>query len=116
MKPSDVVLAVPPLTGTFEKSEAECAAALIIRALAATGDTWRPIMWEEITAVLRADMEAKTEPIYALFRNPFCRHDVYLLIDKGFVTAPVVDDKTAGPFEFTPGALDRLQRWNGANA
>lgn len=55
--PSQIYLGIPPLVGTMGKSEVEHAAAMIVRALAKRGNTWREISNEEIFAVAREDDE-----------------------------------------------------------
>lgn len=115
MKPADVVLAIPcPLAGCFRKAEAERAAALLVRALAELGNEWRPITWGDAQSVWRRDLAAGVDPVATILGSSLAivQPDVYALIDGGFVTAPVVDGKTSGPFEFTPAALELMrERW-----
>jgi len=84
LKPSEVVLRVPPLHGIFGKAEAEWVAALIVRACQLQGDEWKAVTAADIGAAMRADIAAKTEPLASLTRNPFFRPDVWQLIERGF--------------------------------
>lgn len=107
-RPSDVVLAVPPLVGTMGHAEAEFAAAVIVRTLAANGDTWRPVESIEISAVMRSDADAQIEPFASLVRNPFFRPDIHDTVKRGFarwVNAP------GGAVELTAAGIEALRRW-----
>ncbi len=105
MKPSDIMInAVPPLCATFGRTEREAAAALIVGALAAAGDTWRPITLDEIKehgGVLSA---------LPWMQNPFVRPDIEDLVRRGF--ASLSDDRTT--VELLPNAIEvlRLSPWN----
>lgn len=109
MKPSNVVLFVPPLVGTFGSSEREGAAALMVRACQVRGDEWAPVTWEEIVDVMRGDCSAGVE-FGRLILNPFFRPDVHSLIAEGFArwTSDV-----GGSVEFTEKGLATLaaSRW-----
>jgi len=93
--PSQIYLGIPPLVGMMGKAEIEFAAAMIVRALAARGDTWREISNDEIFAVAREDDEAAklaksigeagaNKLFGSLYRNPFFRPDVHGFVAEGF--------------------------------
>ena len=54
-RPSDVnLLGFPPLVGTFNKTEAEVAATLMVATLAASEENaWRPVAWRSYTTRAR---------------------------------------------------------------
>jgi hypothetical protein len=100
---------VPPLTGTFERCEAECAAACMVIAAQMFGD-WRDVTLKDIAQALRENPPAWDQ-------NPFVRPDFHDLVNRGFA-------KFAGrhrkKIRFTPKGLDRLlqsrwwaRRWRG---
>ena len=86
IKPSEVDLGAsfPPLVGTMGHTEAELAAALLVRACQVNGDAWQDISIAQILEVVAADIEANRQPIAAMNRNPFCRPDAYDLVKRGF--------------------------------
>lgn len=112
-KPSQVVLDVPPLPGTFGKSELEHAAAIIVRVSQALGDVWQPATWKQVQSVLRTDATNGTLPFGGenggLLANPFFRPDVYGLVEGGF--ARDVGEGGEKAFELTPAGIARLERW-----
>ena len=75
MKPSDIDLTatVPPLVDTLRSVEAEGMAALLVLALAANGDEWRPIGWTEVRDHFLGLIRESVEPWISLARNPFWR-------------------------------------------
>lgn len=101
--------AIPPLVGTMRKTEAEIAAALIVRACHVRGDRWQPLRPDDLGTVIKADLEAKQEPWASLNTNPFCRPDFHKLIEFGF--AAWVGEATPKAIEFTDKGLLALQRW-----
>ncbi len=112
-KPSQVFLnTVPPLTATMGKSEAEAAAAMLVRAMQVRGDAWAQVFPKEIGEVLKADLDGKVEPWASLNRNPFFRPDFDMLIERGF--ARWCGDESEGrrrAIEFTPAGIEKLRRW-----
>lgn len=108
MKPSEIVMHVPPLAATMHKAEAEAAAALIVHACAALGDKWQPISARQIGNTLHADVDAKREPWVSLVRNPYWRPDVFELVRRGF--ARWVDHE-GGSCELTAFAAHVIVRW-----
>jgi hypothetical protein len=89
MKPSDVVLVVPPLTGTMKKAESEQAAALIIHVCAMLGDKWQPVTFGEIQTAIEAALASGTPTrrerwLRDMVSNPFVRPDVHRLVRDGF--------------------------------
>lgn len=104
-KPSNVVLARPPLVATMGRAELEAGAALIVRTLQRNGDTWRVVTMDEVVQAIDADIAENVEPIASLNRNPFLRPDVRGLAKDGFA---VVTDTTV---ELTDKGLEALRRW-----
>lgn len=107
--PADVRLdtSYPPLLATFGKTEAEYAAALIVRALQAAGGTeWRAVTFAEIVAAAKADLAAEREPIASLARTPFISPDVDRLVRDGFAT--LSEDRLI--VEFTEAGRARLAK------
>jgi len=83
-KPSHVVLAVPPLTGTMGRAEREHAAAIIVRTCQVQGDEWKSVTEDQVMAMLTADLEAGTQPFVSLIKNPFFKPDPAALVAAGF--------------------------------
>lgn len=108
-KPSHVALTTPPLTATMGKTEVECAAAVIVFALARGGDEWRPITAKEVGGVIRHAMDNGVEPVKSWSSNPFLTPDFAGLIAGGFVTRTPSDDGAV--LEFVPAAIERLRPW-----
>ena len=106
-KPSDVNLCAsfPPLVATMGRTEAEIAAALLVRVCQVNGDTWQDIDVVLLSTVIKSDLEAKREPFASLNRNPFCRPDVHDLVKRGF--AEWVGDP-GQTLRFTQQGLDVL--------
>lgn len=75
MKPSDIDLTatIPPLVDTMRSAEAEAMASLLVLALAANGDEWRPIGWSEVRDHFLGLIRESVEPWVSLARNPFWR-------------------------------------------
>ncbi len=84
--PSQVYIADIPLTGTMEKSSAEVAAAMIVRACHALGDAWQGVTWNTICDVMEADIAASRKPFCDMIKNPFLRPDIYELAEREFCT------------------------------
>lgn len=111
-KPSDVKLEAcfPPLTDTLGRVEREAAATLIVRVCQIKGDVWQPVMPKEIGEILKADREAKIEPLASLATSPFWRPDIFDCVELGF--ARWIDgDDGKGPVELTEKGLEALRRW-----
>jgi len=118
-KPSDVSLfgSFPPFCATFERTEAEVTAAILVRVLEAKGNVWRPIGWPEVADVLRADLEiaesmgdkapATQRLIDDIARNPFLRPAPSELVTRGFCRWT---DEEQRIVEFTDAGLERLRR------
>jgi len=109
-KPSDVALRVPPLARTMGKAEREAAAGLMVRVCQANGDTWGPVLWTDVKAVLLADEEAKYEPFASLLNNPFFRPDVESLADAGYCTIEGEPGKVTAA-TFTDKGIRALMTW-----
>jgi hypothetical protein len=114
----------PPLVDTMGKTEAEVAATYIVRTLAASGDTWRPVTWKECRERIKADCIAVEKAggpnkapavermIFDLLRNPFTRPDVDELVRRGFarwISEPGMPVRAA--IELTDEGRERLRRW-----
>lgn len=105
-KPSEVVLAVPPLCGTMKKAEVEFAASIVVAACHHFGDKWQPLALKELGVAIRELLEAKAEPWNSLNTNPFFRPDIGALIESPF--AEKGDD---GRLSFTMEGFEALKRW-----
>ena len=115
-KPSDVRFGgFPPFVGTFRKTEAEMAAALLVRTMQAPGDEWRAVSLPEVGARLKEDVDAEREPWKSLSTNPFFRPDFGSLVSDGFCEwksggdAPITDPQRL--LAFTPSGIEALRRW-----
>lgn len=80
--PSSIRLTAIPLVDTFGSAGIEHAAALIVRTCHARGDRWQAVLWEELDAVMRDDLQAGTQPMASLLRNPFFSPDFDLLVER----------------------------------
>jgi len=83
-KPSQVVLSTPPLTACFKKTEAECAAALLVWAMKKLDDKWQAVTPQQLAAVMTNE-DLLEEPLRSWDRNPFFKPDFYRLVTDGFV-------------------------------
>lgn len=84
-KPSDVDLrsSYPPLVGSMGSTEAEIAAAMIVRTCQVNGDAWQDVPAPMIGKVIKNDIAAMIEPFHSLNGNPFCRPSIQRLVDSG---------------------------------
>ena len=107
-KPSDVNLcdSFPPLVGTMGRTEAEIAAALLVRACQVRGDAWQDVDVRTLGEVIKADLEAEREPLHSMNGNPFCRPDAYDLVE--LCCAEWVEPGKA--LRFTQKGLDSLRK------
>lgn len=96
MKPTDIYLGLPPLVGTFGRSELEHAAAVLVMAMQLR-DVWEPITWEDVEKAIEKD------PTFA--KNPFFKPSFFDLIAGGY--AVMVDDSMS----FTKAGLERLENY-----
>lgn len=101
-KPSQVVLHPVPLVATFERTENEVSAAVLVMTLAQAGDTWRPVAPREVGEMLRA--QPKGAPILTTLMVVRFAFDV--IEAKGWVTKHADNS-----LEFTQAGLERLRRW-----
>lgn len=115
-KPSDVEFhGYPPFVATFKRCEAEMAAALLVRTMQATGNEWRAVSLPEIGKVLKADVDAESEPWKSFSTNPFFRPDFHRLVSDGFCAwahggeRPVTEPDRL--LEFTALGIAALRRW-----
>lgn len=108
MKPSDVVLGVPPLCGTMGRAELEHAAALIVRTCAVLGDAWRPVAPKDVGIVLNTDVLGHVEPFAKLIENPFFKPDFFALAESEFARWTA---EPKGPMELTEAGLAAITKW-----
>ncbi len=106
MKPSDVILTTPPLTGTMGRSEREHAAGLLVRCCQVNGDEWAAFTPQELGKAIEADLNADVEPLASWNRNPFINPDFHDLAKCGFA---IIDDNNG--IAFTEKGLEALARW-----
>ncbi len=116
-RPSDVFLG-QMFVGTFDHSEAENTAAVIVRVLAMNGDVWRSAHCHELAdgfaeltkAANSLDPTSKEGPWRKWFNNPFMRIDMHDLVDRGFAEW---DGEKA--IRFTDKGLKRMKKWVAAS-
>lgn len=95
-----------PLTDTLGRSEREVAAAVLLIALAESGDTWGPISPRTVALTLKSVFERAE---YRFLKNPFLgRPDYADLVTKGFARWTVPDDGAKSPIEFTDLGLKAI--------
>lgn len=105
-KPSDVLILAPaPLAGTMRKAEAEFAAALMVLACKANGDTWGAVTGAQAADAMKREKDAGTA-FGQLLGNPFFRPSINELCDRGF--ARWIDDHGA---EFTEAGFAAMRPW-----
>ena len=109
MKPSDIILSTPPLTACFKKTEAECAAALLVLYCQRHGDEWQAVTPKQLGESMR---DLTVEPLKSWSQNPFFYPDMRRLSKDGFITA--LDDSFNQPIAFTELGLEQLKKspWN----
>lgn len=108
-KPSDVnLVGFPPLQSTLGKVELEFTAAIIVAALARTGNAWGFVTATEIVDTIVA--LAEDEYWAPLFANPFYEMTPHELVDAGFAEMEM-DLSLTTRFCLTPEAIDRLRPW-----
>lgn len=103
MKPSDIDLRAM-FVGTFDHSEAENTAAVIVKVLATNGDTWRPAMFNELSEGFEA-LTKDPGPWRTWFNNPFAKIDMHDLVARGFA---IVDGRSIA---FTDKGFERMEKW-----
>ena len=88
----------------LDEPNPEQMAALLIRALAVNGDTWRPIGLEEVIAVIEADIAANHGPWARLKTNPFTLPASVNFFVQGTTDGRFAEwfDKEGGLLQFTP--------------
>ncbi|MDP2275263.1 MAG: hypothetical protein Q8K32_31245 [Archangium sp.] len=116
MRPSDVVLRLPPLTGTFGRAEVEHTAALLIFCCWQLGDAWQPIGIEHIEGLMKQALSHTLpaplgEPwLRSFMTNPFIiTSPGSLLQHPEWFTAHGVGEETL--FGFTELGLEHLRTW-----
>jgi hypothetical protein len=91
--------------GTFDRVEAECTAAVIVKVLALNGNVWRTATCEELADGFSALVE--NEGMWrSWFNNPFVKIDMHDLVDRGFATW---EGEVA--IKFTDKGLQRMEKW-----
>jgi hypothetical protein len=94
------------------RTEAEVAAALIVRVCQANGDVWQDVVPAMIGAVAAADISAGNEPISSMSKNPFCKPDFHDLVARG--CAEWVGQSAGDPgksLRITPRGFDGLRKF-----
>ena len=107
-RPSEIMIGVPPLTGTLGRSEREAAAEAIVMTLARGGNEWRPVNPREVAQMVRADLAEN--PNHSLWNNPFIRPDYHDLVKHGFARWTNGEPPRCD-IELTEEAIGRLQKW-----
>ncbi len=102
--PSQVNLAAM-FIGTFDHSEAENTAAVIVKVLALNGDSWRSATCEKLAAGFE-QLTKDDGPWRRWFNNPFMKIDMHDLVDRGFASW----DGARG-IKFTDKGLARMGKW-----
>lgn len=112
-KPSEIDLlgSFPPLCGTMKKTEAEMAAAILVRGCQVHGDRWDAIPLRMLGAVIGDDLDAKREPFSSMNRNPFCRPDMHACVAGGFAEWEGESGTPEYGVRFTAAGLYALRRW-----
>lgn len=110
-KPSQVVLTMPPLTACFGKTEAECAAAMLVWACQQLGDERQRLSLKVLGATLDAALKADPvpEPVRSWGRNPFFRPDFDRLTSDGYIDRSEIDGENG--YVLTPRFFERLAKW-----
>ena len=91
--------------GTFDHSEAENTAAVIVKVLTMNGDAWRSATCVELADGF--DVLTRVPGAWRdWFNNPFMRIDMHDLVDRGFA---VWDGDKA--IRFTDTGLERMRKW-----
>lgn len=110
-KPSQVYLGVPPLCACFEKTEAECAAGLLVWVSQQNGDKWERLPLKRLGELL--DVALKSEPVPEPIRswgsNPFFRPDFDRLTTDGYIERSEVDGEKG--YILTARFFERITRW-----
>lgn len=91
--------------GTFDHSESENTAAVIVKVLASSGNIWRSASCEELASGF-ADLVKDEGPWRSWFNNPFMKLDMHDLVDRGFASWD--GDKAIA---FTKKGLQRMDKW-----
>jgi hypothetical protein len=107
-----------PFLATFNHSESEGFAAMMVSASAFHGDEWKALEPKQIGEWLRTVLDApipeggKGNVWQQLNRNPFFRPHPHTLVKEGF--ARFVGENTdavGAPIEFTDAGFEALARW-----
>lgn len=110
-RPSDVDLfkkSFAPFLDTFRSANQEIAAAMLVAALAANGDTWRPLKKEELLEWWRGRREdPQWNPILT---NPVYKPDFFGLTRDGWARAHIGEGDVVLSYEFQSAAFDRMRR------
>jgi len=91
--------------GTFDKTEVEATAAVIVGVLAMNGDTWRTAGWAELADGF-GQLVAAPGMWRDWFNNPFIKIDQHGLVSRGF--AEFVGNHG---IQFTDKGLERMAKW-----
>ena len=110
-KPSQVTIKAPFFVSTFQRLEAEFAAALIVRTCHVLGDEWQAVTPRQIGEVVKNDLDAKREPWKSIERHPFYANPDFNTLLKNGWTELVGEYHAHAPMRFTQAGLDRLAKW-----
>ena len=105
MKPSQIVLAHPPLVNTMQRAEIEHAAAMYVAACHHHGDEWKPLSLMQIGDAVQALLQEGAEPWRSLKTNPFFRPDLRGFVDSDYGTGDELG------IELTPLGLEAIRFW-----
>lgn len=111
-RPSEVFIDPTfPLVATMGRAEIEHAAACLVRACQAFGDSWRALPGTAVADVIEEDARKGRPPFGGrggFASNPYFDPDVPGLVGAGY--ARRIDDVEPLAYEFTPKGLEALRR------
>lgn len=106
-KPSEVIIAIPPLCDTMNKAEIEHAATLYVCACRFYDDKWLSLSPEQMEVAIEHDIEHDIEPLKSLNTNPFFCPCMRSLIDSDYG-----EETSDGKLILTQAGFDAIQeRW-----
>lgn len=114
-KPSQIdpfLRSVVPFVATFNHSESEVFAAMLVGAMASDGDEWKAIDPRAVGVWLRdvIMVDPKQKQIWEGF-IVIARPHPHTLVKEGFCRFTAGDDDAHAPIEFTEKGLEALRKW-----
>lgn len=97
-----------PFIGTFDHSEVESAAGILVSAMAHHGDEWKFIGPKDIGEWSQVELK-NGEHWSKLFKNPFLQPDFHKLVAEGWAEWEDGAFGPGAPLKFTQKALDRMK-------